>query len=336
MRHTSSIGLHLGRGWASGVQLRAGGRLRAWMRVETGTDEPDEKTIAKIVQILDRRGFEGRRITLCAPDDKAISALLEVPDRSSGAPIDQIVRSELARLARSDGGDMCSGSWDLPAHARQREGATVLGVGLAEEEGERMCAMFDAVGMRVVAIDARFCAVARACGSIVDGQELAGIVEISPGAARIIVMLRGTIVYERALPACSLETLVSLLMRELRVDDDVALHVLMHEGMCERFDDERDGWVRLSVAREVIATWAEDLARECETALRFTRERYQCEEASVLVLAGHGAPVPGLSEFMEAAVGTRVHRWSPCDALGDGAPDEPALATALGLAMRYD
>ncbi len=336
MRHTSSIGLHLGKGWASGVQLRPGGRLRAWMRVETGVDDPDAETVARIAKILDRRGFEGRRVTLCAPDDDTISALLEVPDRSSGAPVDQIVRSELARLARSEAGGLCAASWDLPAHARQREGASVLGVALDEDAGERLCAMFDDAGLQVVAIDARFCAVARACGSITREQELAGIVEICPGASRIIVLLRGTIVYERSLPSCGLDGLIATLVRELRIDEEIAVHLLLHEGLCERFGDERDGWVRLGAAREAIASWAENLARECETALRFSRERYRCEEASVLVLAGRGAQTPGLASFLEPIVGTRTHRWSPCDALGDGAPDEPALATALGLAMRYD
>ncbi len=336
MRHTSSIGLHLGRGWASGVQLRPGGRLRASMLVETGGEDLSEETVARVARILDRRGFEGRRVTLCAPDDAAISALLDVPDRASGAPIDQIVRSELARLARAEASTLCATSWDLPAHARQREGASVLGVALPEDEGERLCAVFECVGLRVVAIDARFCAVARACGSIIQGQELAGVVEISHGASRVIVLHHDTIVYERSLPACGLDGLVATLVRELRTDEEIATHLLMHEGLCEQFGDERDGWVRLGTAREAIAAWTSDLARECETALRFTRERYRCGAAGVLVLAGHGARIPGLAEFLEPLVETRTHRWSPSDALGDGAPDEPALATALGLAMRYD
>ena len=137
----SSIGVEIGNRQIAAVQLDGSGRrvLAAAMvarkagpageaaaETEAPSDIPREASGAfgseeahRLESVLYRQGFTGNQIVLAVPDGKLMTAVLELPSRASGAPVDQLARVELGRLHKRDPGEFEMGCWDVPRPARQ-------------------------------------------------------------------------------------------------------------------------------------------------------------------------------------------------------------------------
>src|SRR5438067_4365512 len=118
---TSLIGLDLGSRVVKATQLqwsRRGWRVRAVAAVPRALEQSPEQTAAQLAGVLERQAFAGRRVILGAPVRKLVCEMLDLPPRTSGAPIEVIAKAELGQAARLESRrfEMCC--WDVPSSAR--------------------------------------------------------------------------------------------------------------------------------------------------------------------------------------------------------------------------
>ena len=105
--HCTPIGIDISRRSIKAAQLRrtsSGWQVKAAAvlpRREPGAAvDPEESRW--ILATLSRQGFSGARATLAAPSEKIMTGLVELPPAGTGAPFDQMVRMEFARVHRRD------------------------------------------------------------------------------------------------------------------------------------------------------------------------------------------------------------------------------------------
>src|SRR5439155_3902434 len=105
---------------------------------------------------------------------------LELPPRSSNAPLERIARMEVARAHRFAPDSFEMGCWDLPAAARATKQTPVMAVACTHSDAAAIMDPFEAGGMNVVALDVKAAALARACSPLLaaDATAIIGIVDL--------------------------------------------------------------------------------------------------------------------------------------------------------------
>jgi len=89
------------------------GRISAWTCLnrtgQAGTIDPrDVRSLAEAIRC---GPFRGRSVVLAVGPEKLLTGILELPPRSSGAPVDQMAMSELARRHGADVQSMEMSCW---------------------------------------------------------------------------------------------------------------------------------------------------------------------------------------------------------------------------------
>src|SRR5262249_42197363 len=128
----------------------------------TPNQPPDRDLTRQLRDVLFRQGFVGDDVVLAAPTEHLRMDVLELPPRSSGAPIEQIARMEMARAAKLENEPFELECWDLPATTRGAAATNVMAVALRHQDAEALIDPFDTEGFEVLAVDARCWALARA------------------------------------------------------------------------------------------------------------------------------------------------------------------------------
>jgi Tfp pilus assembly PilM family ATPase len=313
----------------------------------------DREEVARLVEVLERKGFAGRRAVVAAPADRLMTAILELPPRESGAPLEELARMELARANKREPGSFALALWDLPAPPNPgRAGAThVMATACAHTDSQPLLDLLEAEGLDVCAMDVQPWAAARACGTL---SESAGTPEAGHGAATgvldwgwtgaaLVLLHKGVVVYERRLPDSGLRPLHAALCQRLSVDAEVADHVLSSIGLRTAAPGVEAGEELVADAQTLITEHVHTIATELTASFSYTTHRYAAPVGR-LVLIGGGAAMPGLAEHLTPGLGIPVRIATLSDAAGpawgrvggrcDPEADSPALMTALGLA-RY-
>ncbi len=335
MTRKSSIGVWIDPGWIAAAQLektREGVSLRASVVLERGPgagEHLSEEEAQRLVGTLGRVGFTGSAVTLGAAEPSLVSAPLEIPPVSSGAPVEKIASGELAKMYRLQPGSFGVGVWDLPAPAASRDRPGVMAVALPHKSAEASIAPLEGAGLDVAAIDAHQSAAARALSLIVpQGRgEVDCVVDFGSDMVRIVVVYEGVVVYTRSAKQSGVGDLERSVIESLDLDDDVVWYALYAVGLDE--SDER--WALLSDVRERIRAWAEPIQRETAAALDYARRRHQTECAGRLLASGR--PPAGVSALVASSCDTA--EAAPV-LPGDQTPADPRLVVAMGLAARFD
>lgn len=349
-RGRSPIGLAIGARHIHAVQLCRGRRdetprlavAAGFRRAEPGASVSVSE-LERVRDALDRQGFVGAGVVLVAPGDRIIGGVLDVPPRSSGAPLDQIVRNELARGNRVEASQIECGWWELPPGVRETEGCQVIALACRHEDSLALLEPCTAAGLDVVAIDAPGPALARAVRAKVAGQSgLSGVLEVGAESALLVVLRGGTIVYERLLAEGGTQNTVALLVRKLAVDEQTAEFLLGRVGVDGSDVELADEAELVAEARAVIAESADQLASEVHASAAYAGRRY-AEDMQRLLLIGTGAAVPGLGD----RIARRLEVPASLATLGDLYPtrenartsalwSSPAAILAAGLAMHEE
>ena len=326
----SPIGLDVGGRAVAAVQLAGRGQARriaasAWLPRAGGEFTADECT--RLRGVLERNGFRGTEVVLAAPDAALRTAPLELPPRSSGAPVEQLARLELARTHKLDQAALEIAVWDMPGAGGG--GTSVLAAALPHADAERALAPFDAAGLGVIAVEPRVCALCRLAARAADPAAVTGIVDLGEDAAVLAVIHQWCVAYERVMPESGLGALREDLVRQLQVAHDV-VDLLLGGGQST-----------VTMPAEgvaLVAALAETLGTEIKAAVEYVgRQRAAGAAGDQVLLAGTGATVTGVEACMAAAFGATVRRLAPTSAFpGATAASSPALATATGLAMHEE
>jgi Tfp pilus assembly PilM family ATPase len=344
----SPIGLDVGERSICAVQL-SGGKSGTW-RMEaatilarsSATIWPSGEEMREVLGALDRQGFNGNRVVCVAPESLKISATLELPPRTSGAPIEELARQELARSAKRDPGSMEVGSWEVPAPPRSGDTTHLLAVGLAHQDAESLIEALETGGFFVEALECRCCAMARACAQVVGSvNQVSAIVDLNESATSIGVMHSGTVAYDRPVLETGLVRLREQLQLELRTElesTDYLLRALTSAGGITAEDGLPEGSLRRAIA--IVEDYLSTVVQELRSVMAYAIHRYPGSIGPVL-LVGPGAWLHGLRERVRTELDLETKVVSPRDVIAcDGLPEldrvcmDPALTTAVGMAMR--
>ena len=364
------IGLDIGERWIKAVQLSAdASRIHAVVSVARTPGENASLTAhecRRLVTILSRRGFLGRRAVVAVPSGAVMSSILELPPPTSPAPRHEIARTELADAHRRDPQAMEVDFWDIPAPARRTEGSPAMAAGCTHEDAERLLDPLERAGLRVEALDLPCWAVARlaaAAPSTSDhdsaalsdqtaGQDhesghdseaaphaasIVAAVDLGWSSATLILLHQGTVVYERNLPTAGLHHLATSLEKQHRFQPDVIEYLLRDLGFGVG-DTTDDDLALLRKVRGPFDTHFTSLGQELSLSASYAQHQYPQAQVQQVVLTGGGAAVPGVESYLAGHLECPVRALSPLDrlachpALHDEA-GSPTLAIAAGLAM---
>ncbi len=337
---TSPIGLDIGTSGVKACQLsrRANGRVEV-SGVVTLPRSPGESLVsvmARLSALLTRQGFRGRDVVVAAPMESQLLGMFEVPSSDSGAPLEKIIRAELARAHKQGIASFEFAWWALPSGERASEGTTVNAVGLAHDQATAMLDALEGAGFQGEAIDVTACALVRGCSAALLPEPAINAVLDFGYSRPFLVLMRGQrIVYQRELADCGLSRLQSKLRERLRLNEESAgvLLARLAQGESPTIDPELQTQLELALAEH-----ASRLVRELEVSLRYAQHRYPGSGATRLVLVGGGAGVPGLVSDLRSGLGCEVlaptlQELCPMGVSFAQAPAAGAFALALGLAM---
>ncbi len=369
LRHRSPIGLDIGASRIKAVQLGSGASVsprgsasgvslglpwRGWQIVATACFDrlasdrdggvPDEKEMRRMVDVLHRRGFTGRRVVAAVPDSSVLTATAELPPRSSGAPLEQLARVELARAHGKLPDELEAGCWDLPAPSRGTSATSVMTVGCAHEDAQAMLDVLDAAGLDTVALEPRLVSSVRAATTSsapaspgAKGGGITVLIDLGHASASITVLVANAVVYAREVQECGVWSAVASLGDRLCIAQEDASLLFGAWG-----GDSGGGAIRGErIARELEAACDDFGARICaevSTALDYAKYRYSDREVDGLMLYGGAAAIDHIERSVASASHLPVRVLHPTDVLPCAKSiakeaAHPCLITAAGLAM---
>ncbi|GEM_PF-482040 len=256
---------------------------------------------------LKRAGVESREVVLAAPDASLMTGLLELPPRSSKAPLDEIARMELARMHRADPDSFTMACWDMPASDRTKGTTQAMGIGLSHDSCNPTIEALEHAGLTVSTVDARMCAIARAVAAAVGkSPALVGVVEVGWSAMQVLLLhgssTQWTIAYERRVPEIALSDLAAIVQSRLGLDAD-AMDLALRGGglLTEVGSGATDGEsgdpevaALIHALRRLQSDFFDQLVPEVQRSLVYATQRYSTDPLASVQLTGEGAQVRGL------------------------------------------
>lgn len=317
---------------------------RAWGR----RPAPDAAELARFAEVLDRRGFRGSDVVLAAPDDRLISAAMELPPRSSGAPVVELAKVELSRTHKLSPDAFEVALWEAPGAPRSgsASGGQYMAAALRHEDGEALASAFEGAGLRARAIDARAWALARACAPRT-GEGAAALLDLGESGAVLVLVQSGSVAYQRVVPEAGVDGLRAGLGASIGSSPEVIEFVLGgggRERAREGSPDVEDpvwGPQLPDEAWSLIDAYVEAIAAEARAALEYVSRRLDQRGVDRLLVAGAGARVPGVVARLGVVLGVDASVASPAD-LGECAGEiadvcrDPRLTAAVGLAAHEE
>lgn len=302
---------------------------------------PDAGELERLRDAMDRLGFRGREVVLSVPESKLLTAALELPPRSSGAPLEQLARMEMARTHRREPDGLELACWEVPAPSRVGQVTHMMAAACAHADATPLLDAFEAGGLLVGALDARVWAMARAAErALADARGLSAVLDVGEDAAVLAVVSEGSVVFERTVGEAGIGRLRASLREQFGLEAEVADHVLGRIGCTGCVPEEMGHWDSLEEAVELVSDHAELIGRETGASLSYVTHRYEKHDFERLLVTGEGAAWPGLTEKLSALLVIPAATLSPRDAGeapgGDGSAGDPAMTVAVGLAMNEE
>jgi len=306
----SPIGMDIGARCIHAAQLRRTRRgvvASAWTtlpRPVPGAPMTPEEA-RRIAATLDRLGFVGRSLVLSLPEDRTLSAALELPPRSSNAPLDAIARQELARAAKCEPADLEMAWWELPGAGRSGEPTHALAVGCRHADAAPFLDALEHAGFDVISIDAPLTALARAAaGSTPPPPQLTTVLDLGWQAGHLLILHGALPVYQRSAAELGLSRLCQQLAESpaqpSRADQgsraehaEHAEQILRDIGCAPSSSDTQLAWPQAPAARALCAALADEAAEHVRLAFAYTQRRFDAQPARIL-LCGGGANLPGM------------------------------------------
>lgn len=206
------IGVDVGSRWIKAVQMGrgAGGarvpaRCAAWPRLESGSITFAEA--CRIREVLEARGFSGKRVVLGAPEGPGCTTDLELPGASSEEARCSVAVMEACRRMKLPPGTFELALWELPKLARATESITATAFVLTHENAAEILDPIEAAGLEVVRIGIASSSVAGLAAA--HGSERLDLyVDVGASGARIWVASGQRVVYHRRLEEFGLARLL--------------------------------------------------------------------------------------------------------------------------------
>lgn len=325
-RH-NPIGIDIARRTIALVQLVPGTRIAAqWALIpRTAVDWP---TLAqRLAGVIRRRGFVGRSVVIAAPEDQLLTAVLDLPPTSSGAPLKQLARTEAARVHRAEVESLVTAAWELPGLSRHGEGSKWMTASIKSAAAQEMADAFDTAGLEAHAIDAGVLAMARAAADQpASPQWVTPLLRIGWDGATIAGSVDGDVVFSRRLETPESHN-VSQRLESLGITDPfLGLQIVAYDGASEIEPALKDVHASL---RSSIGQWGDELSQQVRQSIAYLAHLYPQAELMPMQVMGGLCACKSLVESAAGGGGIE-HRIvpGPCEDAPIG-----ALCVAMGLAM---
>ena len=318
----SPIGLDLGGHSIKAVQVSDTDRrsLSLPRRSTAGPLTADD--VRRATDVLDRRGFVGREVVVAVPPAALLTAVLDLPARAAGVPVDQIAAAEFARVHRADVAAVTMSTWDLPPSARSGRGTHALAVGAKSADLDAHLDLVESAGLNVVAVQDPHSAAVRGClaadAAVADG--MSAVLDLGWSAASLAVSLGGTVVYTRRLGEAQVQSVVTRAVAgaDGDADPDEVTAALWAQG----FGAEGTADRRQADAATAFEPYVADVLGEVSRALDYVGGLYPSAPLGRVVLVGGAATVRGMAWRCFAHLAVQAEPAT-----------DAGLVTALGLAL---
>ena len=307
--------------------------------------------VRRLVGTLERQGFSGDDVVLAVPNERLSSSMLELPPRSSQAPLEQIARMEVARAHRFPPDSFEMGSWDLPAAARATKQTPVMAVACTHADAGLVMDPFEAEGLNVLGLDVKAAAHARACAPLLGAEGgIVGIVDLGWGSATLSLMHQGVAIYGRTLGDSGIYKLYHTLALRLGLEIDVIDYLLADSGLAGGEASSKESPAPAAAAAQgarkaknatdaagLIAAHFEAAVHELQVSLQYAQHQYPDTPVSRLLVVGGGGCIRGVTEHLHRNLGIEARAVAPADvavcppSVADKC-SSPSLTAALGLA----
>ena len=294
----------------------------------------ERSDIVQLSNLLAGSPFKGRRVVLAVPFSQLLTGIMELPPRSSGAPVEQLARDELARMHRCESNSFELACWDLPAPARAGGATYVMAAGFSHEKADELMDIVEAEGLDVYALDVHASVVSRACSPLLEGVTgIAAILDLGWDQADLVLLHQGVIVYERKLVKCGIGSVIDALGRELKLHHEKAEDLVRRVGLHPECPDVTP--VFCQVVNLAVNAYCEALVEEMRIPLSYLANQYPDASPETLLLIGGGARIPGLERKLNSVLDFYVRTVLPGDIVKCSPNIEaqfgPSLTAAVGL-----
>ncbi|QOV92046.1 pilus assembly protein PilM [Humisphaera borealis] len=303
-------------------------------------------TADEVVGLADavrQAGFVGSSAVFAAPPADAIISTIELPPRSSNAPLDQLARMEMARNTRIAPDSFELAWWEMPPGARNSRGTHAMAVAVPHAKADSLLDTVEPGGFDVAALDLEPTALSRACATALSPTGITAILDLGNGPATLTLVHGRTITFNRRLPEVAAGALQEELCRRLAIEADVAEFLLAEIGVGTgpraQSGDADDAVELPDEGRREVNGFVDAMTKELALSFDYAGHLYPDAPVSRLLLTGGGAAMAGLVEKLSAALSVEVRRVAPatlvtCDPGLLSVCSSPAMTLALGLAMR--
>ncbi|MBL0869534.1 MAG: hypothetical protein IBJ18_03040 [Phycisphaerales bacterium] len=299
-------------------------------RAADATPQSDAQLVANL---LDRRDFVSRRVVIAAPGDSAFSAVLDLPPRSSAAPVDQLAAIELARSHKLDPKDITVATWQLPLPTRAGEPAKHMAVALPSAAGERLVAAFESEGLFVEAIDARALAMARALTPHPDDEGcIIPILCADWHRASLTAVFQGEVFYERALETARFRALDAA-VQATAIDSPAIIDEMLAGSRSDGSALEPTLAQLASSLTPLVISHAAELVDQLRLSLAYVAQLMPQAGLSRIELMGELACVPTLGQAIADALQLEVTLPDRAIVGSASITHRAALGPALGLSL---
>jgi len=319
----SPIGLELRGRWMKAAQA-VGPRWRL-ARVERVVPPgprswlPQPDAVARLDGALRAAGFQGETLILAAPSAALLSQSLELPPKSSGAPIEALAIAEMARACRMEPGTLETAMWETPGGGRAGV-SNLLAMGMDHASASHLLSAFDHSSMTPITIDASPAALGRLPRHSPESAH--AFVDVGWDDTVLCIVLGGLPIYQRRLDDGGLAAAYNDIAARDSATPAAVDSVLFPAGAMHA--DAQADVVRatlLSRWRGSISNVIEPLAKELDRSLTYASHRFPTTPIVSVNLCGDGALLPGLADRLQSKVSS-----VPVAAVPDA-----AFAVAQGL-----
>ncbi|MBW7905754.1 MAG: pilus assembly protein PilM [Phycisphaerae bacterium] len=328
------------------LSVQVGGSLRvAGERQKNGAPEelkheaaiePDgnelRATIERLARLVGQGRFVGSDVGLVLPAAAVRFHTLMVSEgglRQPAESIQQALKWEIAREERSEPHDIEVRFWRLPRspHARHN----VMAVALSAEQARGWHGSFGEAGLRLSRLTIAPCALVWLAlrGWPAAAGELWGALDLGARQATLSVVIGDVPIYVRGLSA-SAESWTQRLSEGLDVSPAEAEKLKRQHGVRAEASSAAEGEESLArVNYRLLRDRLEVLAQEIERCFSYVLGQYPDANPVRLALAGGGAQMPGLAEFLSARLGLPASVVAGVGGVDFGAEAASAVGGAL-------
>ena len=338
------IGVDVGRRTIKAAQLLvSGGEFRACALTLLPRPEPEEEISSvdaqALKEVLQRQGFHGGTIALAAPEKALLRASLELPSKVSGAPVEQIVRMELARLHSVAPDSFAMAYWELKSPAHSKPVTQALAIGCPHDAATALLDSFEGAGFHVVVLDTRSAATARACAPLVlPAPQITAIVDLGWRSTSVLFVCGRSLIYERSLEGASIAELIDRLTEAFGIPLESAYQIIGTIGPASDEGTKDFDRETLDAIRKHLRSHFDKLLDELRVPLSYANRHFPGEGVRRLLLIGGGAGVAQLAGYFEGRLNVEVKAAEP-SSLIESPPEllartsNPAMTVAVGLAQ---